>query len=406
MLRHTRRPPTAVACLLLIALAGCGAESSDTTATEGSSAAGTPPSAKLDVGQATGSAPGISIVGAELRGAGAQPSQELASPAFSPLTGSLTPVAVPSADNRLVAYGAWKTLRDQNRARSWGDQGIRSGDALGIPSIRVRNADTGAETTLSDGAYSIAWRRDGALAFVRALHAEFEAGKAYRGDLVVKPSLDEPGTAWTNEPARYVAAAWAGQTLLAYRIGEGEQLDLLALDGPGRLRELAPGGTLVAVSPDGTRAFVEYTSSEPRVRVLDVSAGTELASLDLSRYADAVTGEPLFLSYSGDWVEDRVVARGADGLVLFSVRGDTIALEQLLALDRRTFPHGAAEPRFADTVGNRVVAYADVTSGGAAATVLLDCELTAARCARGRAVPAEQWQRIAFNPSRPRKGDR
>jgi hypothetical protein len=142
------------------------------------------------------------------------------------------------------------------------------------------------------------------------------------------------------------------------------------------------------------------------VRVLDVSAGTELASLDLSPYADATTGEPLFLSYSGDWVEDHVVARGGGGLVLFSVHDDTIALEQRLVLESRTFPHGAAEPRFADTVGNRVVAYADVNPGGAAATVLLDCDLTAAHCGRGRAVPAEQWQRVAFNPSRPKKGDR
>jgi hypothetical protein len=105
-------------------------------------------------------------------------------------------------------------------------------------------------------------------------------------------------------------------------------------------------------------------------------------------------------------VPGRLIARGGGGLVLSSVKGDTIVLEQILALDSPTFPHGAAEPRFGDTDGNRVVAYADVTAGGGAATVLLDCDRAAARCGKGPAVPAEQWQRVAFNPSRPKKGDR
>ena len=336
MHRHTRRPLTVVSCLLLLGLAGCGAESSDST--KDSTAPASPRRAQLAVGQAMGAPPGISIAGAQLRDAGAGPSQQLATPAFSPLTGSLVPVAVPSADGRLIAYGAWKTLRAEDRARSWADQGIKSGDALGIPSIHVHDTATGTDTTLAEGAYSVAWRSDGAVAFVRASHAEFQAGRPYRGYIVVKPSLDASGAAWADEPARYVAAAWAGETLLAYRIGEGEQLDLLALDGPGRVRQLAAGGTLVAVSPDGTRAFVEYTSSEPRVRILDVESGTELATLDLSSYADAVTGEPLFLSYSGDWVGNDVVARGGDGLVFFSVDGDMIALEELLALESACVP--------------------------------------------------------------------
>ena len=46
-----------------------------------------------------------------------------------------------------------------------------------------------------------------------------------------------------------------------YRMREGEQLDLIAFDGPQRQRMLAAGSELVAVSPDGRSIVVNDGST-------------------------------------------------------------------------------------------------------------------------------------------------
>src|SRR5690606_9799185 len=77
---------------------------------------------------------------------------------------------------------------------------------------------------------------EGAVAYVEDLDG------AYRGD-VANPSrivvVEPDGTSvpWTRgADVTYVTAAWAGSTLLAYTVGEGEHLSVLAFDGSGEAR--------------------------------------------------------------------------------------------------------------------------------------------------------------------------
>lgn len=323
----------------------------------------------------------------------------LEAPPVAPLAGWLTPAGVPSPDARYLAYNVWRELRRDDPALSWADQGIEPGDPLATPSIRVYDSAIGADELLANGAFSLAWRRDGALAYFKGAEADYRAAVPYVGDVVVQASLGAPAEVWSRAPARYVVVAWAREHLLAYREREGEALDVVVFDGPERMRVLAPDSALVAVSPDGRRAVVEQgpASGRPFVRVLDVNRGDEIAALDLTG-ADPAVGA---VSYSGDWRGDRVVAASASGLAIFRVEGDQIALEQAL---RVAAANGVAEPRFADEAGERVTAWTSERDGG----VFLDCVRALARCTRVVPLPDARgvhgfpvWRRPLYNPSRP-----
>ena len=347
--------------------------------------------------------PGNVVAGARIHGRGGG---ALAAQPMGGLMGWLAPVAVPSADGRAIAYSTWRDLRPDDPQKSWAQQGIEPGDALAVPSLRLYDLTTRADTLVAEGAFSAAWRADGALAYVRGSPPEYRAGERYLGDIVVRGPAGGT-TVWSLEADRYVVAAWAGQTLIAYRVREGEHLDLVALDGPGRHRELAGDTHLVAVSPDGKEAFVTDGSALPgTVRVIDVATGRERAALALA----SVSGAPVtWVGYAGSWTGDLVAARSDAGLAVFRV-GEEIRLERLLQLDPEQNPGGVIEPRF---VGGsaRVVARTSIASGPEAprddaASVLLDCDVAAARCGRTEPLPARAWLRFAYNPSRPQKGER
>jgi hypothetical protein len=219
---------------------------------------------------------------------------------------------------------------------------------------------------------------------------------------MVGAGVGAPETEWTSVADRYVVYGWAGKTLLAYRIDEGERLELLALDGPGRVRALSPGGA-IALSPDGARILL-VTPDERHVRLMDVRSGRELATLDLS-----ATSMPVeWASYSGSWVGDHVVAPVSAGLIVFRVTADRIEAEQLLALDRDEFPVGVQEPDFADESAETVVATADrpPRAGRPASTAVLECDRIARSCEEAEPVPAHEWLRFVRDVSRPRKENR
>ncbi|MEX2103501.1 MAG: hypothetical protein WD805_06010, partial [Gaiellaceae bacterium] len=186
---------------------------------------------------------------------------------------------------------------------------------------------------------------------------------------------------WSAHPAQYVAVAWAGKSLIAYRISAGEHVDTLVIGRPGRERLLVEGGTLVALSPDGSKAFVEEgsASGRPRARVVDVATGETQGALPLREG----------LSYAGDWSRDLVVARGRTGLVVFRVRGGAIAVVQKLAIDL-----GAKEPRFTDATAREVTASKDTSRG----TVFLRCDRRKRSCTQLQS----ESGRLVYNPSRPR----
>jgi hypothetical protein len=314
---------------------------------------------------------------------------ELGAPVSGSMMGPLSPVAVRSRDGKLVAYNTWQELRPVDPDRSFSAQGIEEGDALGIPSLRVHE-DRGGDFLLARGAYSAAWRHDGAIAFVEGVDPVFRASPAYDGRVVVRSGAHGRDIAWTSVPAHYVVYAWAGDRLLFYRIGLGEKTELLVADGPERTRLLAEG-TAIAVSPDAARVAV-LSEDSTNVRVLDVASGREQAWLDVT----TATPPLRWVAYSGSWVGDHIVAPASSGLAIFHVGADSLALDQVLSLDRAQFPAGVQEPRFVDDAGNEIAASADVppASGNSGAySFLLQCDRVARTCERGEAAPAKEWLR-------------
>lgn len=304
------------------------------------------------------------------------------------MMGPLSPVAVRSSDGKLLVYNTWQELRAVGGEQSFSSQGIADGVALGTPSLRVHDG-AGEDFLLARGAYSAAWRQDGAIAFVKGIDQQFRAGRTYLGQVLVRPSIHGRDVAWTTEPAHYVVYAWAGDRLLFYRIGVGEKAELLMADGPGKIRPLADGSA-IAVSPDATRVAV-LSQDATNVRVLDVATGSELAWLDVT----TATPPLAWVAYSGSWVGDHVVASASAGLAVFHVEPRSLALEQVLSLDRTQFPLGVQEPRFVDDAGNEIAASADVppAKGSGGVSFLLACDRIARSCQRGQPAPAKDWLR-------------
>jgi len=316
--------------------------------------------------------PAVYTVGRALLGLPGHDRVTLAAAPVTPLAGWLTPVAIPSPDGRFVAYNAWRELREDDPALSWEDQGISAGDPLARPSIRLHDLQTGTDSAYVVGAFSLAWRGDGAIAYFKGAKTD-----------------------------RYVIAGWAGLSLIVYRVRAGEALDVLAFDGPGRQRVLASDGGIVAISPDGTSAFVEHgpETGPPRVDLIAISNGTKLASLDLSTVDPAVG----VVGYAGDWQGDFVAAPSASGLVVFRISGDRIELASTM---RTAAGQGVAEPRFVGP--SRVTGWTSSSSGGA----FVDCDRVSSRCARTVPLPTARgvagfpaWRRPVYNPSRPQEGE-
>lgn len=368
------------ALVLALAAAGCGAAQRPAN------------------GERIAGPPALYAVGSTVSGLPGGPAN-LAAPPVAPLAGWLTPAGVPSLDGRYLAYNTWRQLRHDDPALSWSDQGIEPGDPLATPSIRLYEAARGTDEVLEQGAFSLAWRADGGLAYFKGAERDYRAGVAYVGHVVVRSSLDAAPQVWSAEQARYVVAGWARTRLIAYREHKGEALDVVVFDGPGRMRVLAPDSVLVAVSPDGGQVFVGQgpEHGRPVVRVLDVANGEEEAALDLTRIDPSVGS----VGYAGDWRGNRVVATSTSGLAVFDVQPGSIELEQAL---RVADIQGLAEPRFVDATGRRVTAWASDPNGA----VFLDCDREAARCAQVVPLPNARgvhgfpvWRRPLYNPSRP-----
>jgi hypothetical protein len=314
----------------------------------------------------------------------------------------MSPVAVTSSDGRELFYNSWVWLKDIDWSESFSAQGIQTGAELGVPSLRRLNLGTGEDTVVAEGAFSIALRSDGALAWFQGDESVYRANMPFVGRLLVDSGAGKT-EAWT-ESGRYVSLAWAGDTLLAYRELEGETHDLLAIDGPDSARVLESGADLIALSPDGTKAFVASASYPPTASILEVSSGRTMTSLDLTSTTEEspdLAAERL--AYTGDWMGDSVVAEGTAGLTLFSVEGGNIRLKGILRLPRETYPFPAHEPRFFGDEAT-IVTWLPVPGHGGKAE---GREYVYALCASGglacRVSPplGTRILNAAFNPSRP-----
>src|SRR5262249_3518605 len=304
------------------------------------------------------------------------------------MMGPLSPVAVRSSDGSLIAYNTWQELRLVDPEQSFSAQGIEEGAALGVPSLRLHDAQ-GKDFLLARGAYSAAWRHDGAIAFVQAVDPVFRAGPSYDAQVNVRTSVHGRDVSWSDAPAHYVVYAWAGNRLLFYRIGLGEKTELLVADAPGKIRSLAEG-TAIALSPDAARVAVLGEDSTS-VRVLDIATGREESWVDVTTATPALR----WVAYSGSWVGDHIVAPASAGLAVFSVGPSSLTLEHVLSLDHAQSPVGVQEPRFVDDAGNQIAASADVppASGSGGVSFLLQCDRIARTCERTDAAPAKDWLR-------------
>jgi hypothetical protein len=345
--------------------------------------------------------PAVYTVGRTVLGLSGHDRLTLAAPPVTPLAGWLSPVAVPSPDGRYVAYNSWRELREDDPALSWEDQGIAPGDPLARPSIRLHDLNTDSDSVFAAGAFSLAWRGDGAIAYFKGARRDYRAGVRFIGDVFVRESVHAPARRWTQKGDRYVVAGWAGPTLLVYRMRAGEALDLLAFDGPGKRRLLASDAGLVAISPDGTGVLVEHgpETGPPRLDLLAASNGTRLASLDVTTVDPSVG----VVGYAGDWQGSFVAAPSAAGVAVFRVAEGRIELTGTL---RAPSGVGVAEPRFVGL--SRVTGWTSSESGGA----FIDCDRVSGRCARTEPLPTARgaqgfpaWRRPVYNPSRPQEGE-
>jgi hypothetical protein len=314
------------------------------------------------------------VVGDRLFGMGGTRPAELAAAVNTMLLGTLAPAVVPARSGAAFAYNTFRGRR---------------------PVLRVRRGP-GADSVLDEGAHSVAWSRAGGLAYFKATSADLRDPRRYLGHVVVRRSTSAPATARTPRPGRYVVAAWAQGSVLAYRLGTSFP-DLVVLDGPRRQRVLARASALVAVSPDGRRAFVSsYGLTPPVVRLLDVASSRELSRLRVDRQAAAYVLE------SGSWVEDRVFAATTTGVVVFRVMDDAVELDRVLRTEHE-FPTGILEPRGLDG-GRRVVMWGELASQPREAiprAALVECEVATFRCSRVAVASSAAPPRPVYNPSRP-----
>ena len=317
------------------------------------------------------------------------------------LTGSLVPVAVESDDRALVAYSAWRQIAEIKPDEP--GQGLRVGDPVGVPSIRLYDATTRKDTLVAAGAYSPALSQDGELAFVKSEDRIVRENRPYVGQILVGDARKRSFAQWTSDVARYSTYGWAGDFLLVYRqLPDSEARDLYAFAGPQDSHLVAPDANVIAVAPDGARALV--TVGRRMVEVVRVADGAVESSLALDGPGIAEAGSqstPHALMYSGSWLGDHVVANSDTGLVVLDV-SDGLRIAAVFATP---FPHGIIEPTFTDET--HIVGWADLTPVSVAKHAepaydhaLVACDLAASTCSAGPTQPARAWTRWIGNPSR------
>lgn len=321
-------------------------------------------------------------VAARVRGLpGQRGAERLAAPVNAALFGTLSPAVVFDGAGGALAYNAFERSE---------------------PVIRVRDVETDRERVLARRAYSVALGRDGRFAYFHAPSLDAEDLDTFVGHVVVATGSGDDRVRWTAEADRYVVAAWAGERLLVYRLRPPALPDLLLFDGPKKERRLAAGSALVAVSPDGTRAFVtEYGAAPPRVRVLDLANGS--AGAELTVEPDGNWTPVALVGEAGSWVGDLVAASTDSGVVVFRVESNRIAPEQQLLLDPELFPTGVLEPQM-DAEARRIVMVAEIAAAPRQAIApagILECDRFELECVVGTRAPSIPGPRVVYNPSRP-----
>ncbi len=320
----------------------------------------------------------------ELHLPGRKEPDDLAGPVNAPFTGTMAPAGVPNRANEdLIVYGSFLRKR---------------------PVLRLHEAGDDSDPVLDQGAYSPVWGHDQGLAYFKGVTARVDDPARHLGHVVVRASPRSQRVRWTSRPGRYIPTAWAGGRLIVHELGDAGRT-LLVFDGPKRRRVLAERAGLVALSPDGSLAFIaKEPRPDPSVAVVDISRGRELARFRFSDNVDQ-QGEAAigYVADSGAWTGDIVIAAVTHGLAIFDVSGSRIKLEQLLWVDPDAFPTGLTEPK-SDATGRYIAVGAELMQEPGAVftrTSIMECDRVERRCVLGRSAPSFLPPRLIYNPSRP-----
>jgi hypothetical protein len=257
----------------------------------------------------------------------------LASTPSNELTAALAPRIVLRPDLGVGYYNSWEAFVDVDGRPSLADQGVDPAEPVGVPVLRSVDLASGADAAVARGAYGPAVAADGTLAYAQGDPAGFAAGgDPYPSRLLVRRS-DGTTEEWDRAPDLVIPVAWAGDVLLAYRMHEGESLELAAFTGPGRVA-WSTRAYLLAVAPDGARAAIAEPQPSPQtISIVDLASGEVVAS--------TVLDAPVPVRYGGDWEGDRLVAPADSRLHRFRVDGAGIVHEGAVELGDGMLAHVA-----------------------------------------------------------------
>jgi hypothetical protein len=210
----------------------------------------------------------------------------------------------------------------------------------------VFSTATGTDSVIADGAISPVLASDGRVAFVRGTRPDYYANERYLGTIEAT-ALDDPTVASTllSTPGNYRLVGWAGDSLLYYVLGEGETLDLFAIEAGSAPRPLGIGAGVVAISPDGRSVLVQRLgTTESDLALVDIATGELIARA--SHLANPGGADVGALQLGGTWFDDEVVAAGTtfSGLITLNVMPNGIVLRGVTALSTEEFPMGLNHP--------------------------------------------------------------
>jgi hypothetical protein len=333
--------------------------------------------------------------------------ERLAATPYAPLIGDVAPAAQVSPDGGTLAYDSWQWVKKIDWQRGLAGQGIRPGDPLGTPTLRLRDLAAGTEELLPAGTMSAAFRSDGALAYAQGTTPSYLSDERYTRNVVVR----EPGGAaksWSQSADEYTVMAWAGSRLIARRDVPTQLPDLVIFDAPGQARLLAPGSELIALDAEGERALVSTGSIETEasgIALVSVADGRLLSKIPLSALVDPANGQPVtWVGGAGSWEGDRVVFGSSVGMTVVTVDDSQLVAAdvvhmQISGADASPIVH---EPRFADASAGTVVGWSTIGAERSANQhgVQYQCELATKACSRVLTQP-QDTPRPVYNLSEP-----
>jgi hypothetical protein len=322
---------------------------------------------------------------------------------------------VPSPSGDQYLYNSWAQGADEVCS---GDPAKRGNckepgpDAVvGRPTLRLFTPSNGQDSVFETGAFSAAWRSDGAIAYFKGVTTDVPGDSSrFVGHLYIRASAGAAPVRWTTDAARYVAVVWAGSNLIAYRQSAGERFDVLALSGPGSVRTLATDATVVATSPDGTQLVVTHNAEgTSTASVVSVANGTSGTALDLAKTTDPQSGAPLqWVTYGGSWDGDVVAAESGAGVALFRVQSGKLSFDRVLVGKNPDYGMGVHEPQlFREKSGKLgLIAWApvDAPTKNGRAHAIVTCDVSAKSCKRN-GTRGERNIGLARGNSRPKNGN-